>query len=175
MLEDIKKAGPWLIVLFMAISIFYLEFKKDNKPDEQVVTKTIITKDTVYSTDTLIKLVKGRAVITQLPPDTIVTNDTVRIYPKAFSASMDTVVFSKYTFKSGSSVSIRDSARITYKYPADSFWVHTYQTVDYTEVENTITRIVTSELKWYNKPQYTIPIGFVAGGLMTAGIVYMVK
>ena len=94
MLEDIKKAGPWLIVLFMAISIFYLEFKKENKPDEQVVTKTIITKDTVYSTDTLIKLVKGRAVITQLPPDTIVTNDTVRIYPKAFSASMDTVVLS---------------------------------------------------------------------------------
>ena len=175
MLEFAKKIAPWVIVLFMSITVLYLDIRDNDKPSEPVVTRVIIQKDTVYSTDTLIKLVKGRAVITQLPPDTIVTNDTVRIYPKAFSASMDTVVFSKYTFNSGSSVSIRDSARITYKYPADSFWVKTYQTVDYTEVENTITRIVTSELKWYNKPQYTIPIGFVTGGLMTAGIVYMVK
>lgn len=170
----IKRVAPWVIALIMMLSIIYVEFKYDDKKEDKVVTETIYKKDTLISYDTVTKVIKGRAVVTQLPPDTVIKNDTVFIHPKAFTASMDTILYSEYNFKGGSCVTIKDHYNITFRHPIDSFFIKSRQEVDYNEIENTITKFVTSD-KWYNKPEYTIPLGFVAGALGTAGIVYMVK
>ena len=163
---------PWVLVIAILLSILVVNNnKKPVSPRERVVVKI----DTLTYSDTIYKFIKGKATITQLPPVIIKKHDTVYVYPKAFKAELDTVLYTNYTFNGGSTVAVIDSYKVAFYYPLDSFNVALRQDISYKEVEKTIIKIVSSDLKWYNKPEWTIPIGFVAGVAGTAGLVYMIK
>lgn len=163
---------PWIIVIAILLSILLINNNKKPIPPKE---KIVIKIDTLKYSDTIYKYIKGKATITQLPPVVINRHDTVFVYPRAFKAELDTVLLTKYTFNGGSTVSVIDSYKVAFYYPLDSFNIALKQDISYREVEKTIIRIVTSDLKWYNKPEWTIPIGFVAGVAGTAGLVYMIK
>ena len=167
-----KTIIPWAIVIAILLSILFINNNKKSLPIKE---KIVIKIDTLKYSDTVYKLIKGKATVTQLPPVIINRHDTVFVYPKAFRAELDTVLQTKYTFNGGSSVSIIDSYKVAFYYPLDSFNIALKQDVSFKEVEKTIIKVVSSDLKWYNKPEWTIPLGFVAGVAGTEGLVYMIK
>ena len=166
---------PYIVaIIAIAVIIILLLVPKScqYQPKVDYIDRIIEKIDTVTMQSVVEKYIvkKGRTVYP--PPDTIVVNDTVYIKTAPFTALMDTTLTSVTKSDSGDVITIVDTYKIEYQYPSDMFKVKNKQTVDFQRVNKEIVKIVKQELHWYNKPEYTIPIGFLVG---TVGSVYIIS
>ena len=164
---------PYLVLGILVMIAFIVLPKYGCSSDTKIdyVDRIVERWDTISVESVIEKYIIKRGRTVYPPPDTIVKNDTMYINTAPFTAVMDTVLTSVTKSDSGDVVSITDEYNISYSYPNDLFKVKNKQTVNYDRVNKEIIKIVKQDLRWYNKPEYTVPLGFIVGGVTTAYVI----